>query len=294
MSATLRTALLSIVRRAGVKSFVTTSGLGHRYVCHVGDSLGEAPFYNSNVCRAELELAAAWLAEEKHPCIFDVGANVGFWATHLAQMLARQLPTMFAFEPVPSTFAKLVESITRLQLDDHLHPIAAAVLDEPRPVSLRFTRRDSMLAQIDETTRQPMSGQRAYAAGVTLDGFASALDIAPNLIKIDVEGSEVKVLRGARHLLQGASRPSILFEYNPHTLARLGEAPSSFRELLAGYRLYYVDDFEDLKRPFGDPVECVSHFDWVCNLFAVPSTPQALERWTHALTSAQHKLGLAA
>ena len=53
-------------------------------------------------------ICAAWLRTEEKPIVFDVGANVGFVATQLAQMLNGRSPTIYAFEPVPATFAKLV------------------------------------------------------------------------------------------------------------------------------------------------------------------------------------------
>jgi hypothetical protein len=59
-------------------------------------------------------------------------------ATQLAQMLAARSPTIYAFEPVPTTFAKLVQSVHRLGLNDRVHPIAAAVLDNPRQVCLSY------------------------------------------------------------------------------------------------------------------------------------------------------------
>ena len=43
---------------------------------------------------------------------------MGFFATQLAQMLARQSPEVYAFEPVPTTFVKLVQSVNQLGLND--------------------------------------------------------------------------------------------------------------------------------------------------------------------------------
>ena len=87
MSTRLRQAWLRILSSAGMQRFVATSALGHPFVCHLGDFLGENPFYNRDAFRIELELCAAWLRTEEKPVVFDVGANVGFWSTHLAQCL---------------------------------------------------------------------------------------------------------------------------------------------------------------------------------------------------------------
>ncbi|MCC6167023.1 MAG: FkbM family methyltransferase [Caldilineaceae bacterium] len=61
-------------------------------------------------------------------------------------------------------------------------------------------------------------------------------------IKMDIEGSEVKALRGMYHLLSRDDSPFILYESNGHTLHLFGETPNSLMSLLEqyGYRCYLV------------------------------------------------------
>jgi hypothetical protein len=125
-SASLRFAWLKVLGAAGIRNFVSTSGLGFDFVCHVGD-LSEHPFYHRRAYESELALCAAWLHDENEPVLFDIGANVGFVSTQLAQMLAARSPTIYAFEPVPTTFAKLVQSVHRLGLNDRVHRWAQLV-----------------------------------------------------------------------------------------------------------------------------------------------------------------------
>ena len=288
MSTTLRRAWLGILRRTGCKSFVTKSWLGYRYVCHVGDFLGENPYYNRDAFRGELEVCAAWLRGDDKPVVFDVGANVGFWSTHLAQMIAARSPQIYAFEPVPPTFGKLLESVERLGLASAVHPVAAAVLDAPRSVQLSYSPWDSLFAQVSGTGLNSRVGDRlVFAAGLTLDGFSHSLGIVPTLIKVDVEGSEVDVLRGAQRLLACEDKPALMFEYNPLTLSEAGMGPAALQEQLKGYALYYVDDFERQKRRMGGVVTSLSELSWVCNIFAVPATPKAAARCAAAFSAAR-------
>jgi hypothetical protein len=115
MSAALRMALLRGLRICGVRRITGTSPFGHKFVCHTGD-LAEYPYYHRRACEKELALCSAWLDGSDRPNIFDLGANVGFFATQLAQLLRSQRPRIFAFEPVPYTYAKLRESIEILGL----------------------------------------------------------------------------------------------------------------------------------------------------------------------------------
>src|ERR1700687_467346 len=105
----VRLAWLKTLGAVGVKSFMATSGLGYRYVCHTRD-LANFPFYHPRAYQAELTLCAAWLQEEENPVVCAVGANSGFFSPPLAQMLVHRTSTIYAFEPVPTTFAKLVHS----------------------------------------------------------------------------------------------------------------------------------------------------------------------------------------
>src|ERR1700758_3662588 len=55
----------------------------------------------------------------------------------------------------------------------------------------------------------------AHAAGLTLDGYCKSTGIFPSFLKIDVEGYEVAVLRGAQGMLSRLDRPALVFEYYP-------------------------------------------------------------------------------
>ena len=279
LSGAARLVWLKALGALGVKSFVTTSGLGYDFVCHTGD-LANFPFYDRGAYRAELELCIGWLQGEDGPVVYDIGANDGFISTHLAQMLADHAPSIYAFEPTPTTLAKLVRSIERLGLGDSIYPVAAAVIDNPRPVLISYCERNSLLAQIRPPGSNPGAGEKiAKAEAVTLDGFSASIGTLPKLIKIDAEGSEAAVFRGAQTLLSGPDRPAILFECSPNALAERGESVLTLTGQLHGYALHYVNDYCGQKIPLAAPLENPERIDWVCNLFAVPRTESAARRW---------------
>jgi len=291
----LRMTLLRALGAARIRSFTATSGLGHRFVCHIGD-IAEYPFYFRKAYEKELELCAAWLRRDADPAMCDVGANDGFFSSHIAQMLADRKLQICAVEPVPPTFARLVQSVRRLGLEDRVQPIAAAVVDVSRPVRVNFSQGKSLLSKVDlhEGAGRTTGDETAICAGITLDELCSQVAMTPSLVKIDVEGSEAAVLRGAKKLLSGGNRPAILFEYSPFTLKQSGEKPEALVELLRGNDIYYVDDFVGQKMPFGAPVGQFDKIQWTCNLFAVPTTDAASRQWASALREARQRLGLEA
>lgn len=94
------------------------------------------------------------------------------------------------------------------------------------------------------------------------------------LLKIDVEGYEAHVLRGARMLLHEPTPPVISFELNPSTLRDVRSSIEAVAAELRDYRIFYIDDFEGQKLPFGEPITDLTDLTWTCNLFAVPADVQ--------------------
>jgi FkbM family methyltransferase len=270
MSAAPRFAWLKVLGAFGVENFRTTSGLGYKFICRP-DDLANFPFYHRRAYQIELKLCAAWLQEEDSPVVSDVGANDGFFSTQLAQMLADRAPQIHAFEPAPVTFTKLVQSVQRLGLNDSVHPVPAAVVDVPGPVRISYSEHNSLYAQVSPGGLNPRAGDKLVPVeGTTLDAFYASQGVLPKLVKIDAEGSEVAVLRGAQGLLARPDRPAILFEYNPITLTECGASTHTLVNLLSGYALHYVDDSCGQKIPFGIAIQDATKIDWICNLFAVP------------------------
>jgi FkbM family methyltransferase len=292
VSGAARLAWLKALNVVGITRFVATSGLGYEFVCHTGD-LASFPFYHRRAYQAELELCAAWLDGEDNPVVYDVGANGGFFSTHLAQMLAARTPRVYAFEPVPATFEKLAQAVERLGLNASVLPVPAAVVDNAGPVRISYSERNSLLARISPRGLNPQVGdQLVQAGGITLDEFRSSAGAFPQLVKIDVEGSEPAVLRGARGLLSRPDRPAVMFECNPVALTESGSSVRALLDLLADYTVHYVDDLGGQKIPFGDPVDA-EKIGWTCNLFAVPLTRSAAERWASVLNRSKPRASMA-
>lgn len=276
MSTIVRQMLLKGLRVVGVKSFRTSSGFGYPFLCHLGDFAGEVPFYNRAHSCGELRVMAAWCARQANPVIFDVGANVGFIATQLAQAINGRGCRIIAFEPVYQTFTKLTESVQRLGLESKIWPICCAISDRGGAIcSMASNQRESLFARVQRDTGEVPSGANVtWCSEVTIDSVVQSLGITPMLIKIDVEGWEAHVLRGARTLLQGPTPPVISFELNPFTLRDMGSSVEAVAAELRGYRMFYIDDFEGQKIPFGEAIRDLTALTWTCNVFAAPAEIQ--------------------
>ncbi|MHB8216509.1 MAG: FkbM family methyltransferase [Candidatus Sulfotelmatobacter sp.] len=272
MSTTLRQAILKSLRVLGVRSFKAKSGLGYPFLCHVGDFSGEVPFHNREYSRAEILLMAAWCGRHPDSLVFDVGANVGFVATQLAQASKSANCRILAFEPVYDTFAKLTESVRRLGLEGQVSVVCCAVSDKAGGLcSVAFDNSYSLYAQVKKDMANSQAGHGfTWSSELTLDSIAASIGCRPTLVKIDVEGYEAHVLRGARTLLESPDAPVVCFELNPKTLGEVGSDVESVATALKGYRFFYVDDFEGQRIPHGEEIADLASLTWCCNLFAAP------------------------
>ena len=157
-----------------------------------------------------------WIQEHVHrgDVFYDIGANVG--AFSLIAAVGRGA-TVVAFEPGYATFARLCENI-------QLNACGPAIVPVPLPLSdatglLSFTYRSLEPGQSRHALGEKPGEAAAatpYAQPVcatTLDRAVLDFDLpAPHHLKIDVDGSELRVLKGAKTVLQGPSLRTILIE----------------------------------------------------------------------------------
>jgi FkbM family methyltransferase len=160
----------------------------------------------------------------------DVGANVG-----LTSLLARSRigPTGkgVAFEPNPTAYARLKEHFAMNGVANfELVPRAVADCES---VQWLFVPRDEML--LGTFVPEKAEGTRVEVRTEPADRYVAAFDPAtPTLIKIDVEGYEVQVLRGIQSLL---ARPNVMVvtEIADAKLRRAGHSREELHALLAGF-----------------------------------------------------------
>jgi FkbM family methyltransferase len=164
--------------------------------------------------------------------VCDVGANFGYYSLTLASFL-KQNGRLFAFEPHPATRASLERNIALNQLGDVITVIPKALSDTPGTV--RMAKREdntgaSYICPDGETEVEVTTLDCVYA-----QHGLSRLDF----VKIDVEGFEAHVLRGAHHCLR-TLHPMLLVELMPRQLERTGSTAAEVAALLRdhGYALY--------------------------------------------------------
>jgi FkbM family methyltransferase len=200
---------------------------------------------------------------------FDIGANVGVYSVLLSRLCG---PTgrVWAFEPVPDTYWRLRETLV-LNRCENVVPLATAICDKSGSVKMNLF--DAQFAEWNSlgtpSMRAPdgnpvLPGQSIDVEGQTLDQFCEAEGVERiNFLKVDVEGFEVAVFRGAERLLRDRRVDYLCFEISKEPLKGAGvESRDVFRSLEThGYASYRFDGATGkFQGPVQDTAEAWTNF----------------------------------
>jgi transketolase len=157
------------------------------------------------------EVRALLALVEGAQMVLDIGANAGFISLRLARASSARC-VIHAFEPVPSTNAELCYNIALNQLGGRILPHQLALGAEPGEVKFYVP---AFMGSVAASARPLFASDENREVSVqmsTLDQFATKEAIERiDLIKCDVEGAEIFVLRGGMATLE-RTRPVLMLE----------------------------------------------------------------------------------
>jgi len=139
-----------------------------------------------------LDLIRRWTADNQHACFFDVGANHGQFALVVSRWLDPETKRVFAFEPHPDNCRVLQENLRRAA-SRNVEVVGVALADRIGNMTLHG---ESVTASLQANVAGGQ-GTEHIVQVETMDAFCTRMGCMPDVIKIDVEGFELDVLRGA-------------------------------------------------------------------------------------------------
>ncbi len=189
-------------------------------------------FYRDYDERAEADLVQNLL--QAGEVFWDVGANIGFF-TLLAATVLNHTGEVAAFEPGHQAYRRLERNLSLNPYKNiSLHQVAVSDREGEAVLHLAADLADGRASlyasgpgEADQTLEQPCHT-------VSLDDYGERLGLrSPHFMKIDVEGAEPLVLRGARKILE-RDCPLLLVEMKETALSAGGSSREEIRDFLNG------------------------------------------------------------
>ena len=191
--------------------------------------------------------------------LLDIGALHGIFSLVFAMQNSRR--KALAVDASPVAFARLLYNIKKNDLTN-ITPIECALSDKAGTLAMHYEWEHAVAAGGDP------GGNIIHVPMTTGDELCQRLDFRPDVIKIDVEGHEIKVLKGLSEIIRECS-PMIFLEVHPKRIAEEGDS-SSFMEHffdesgysaqlvsgppfpLSSFRDLHCDERLLLRKPAGD------------------------------------------
>ena len=152
----------------------------------------------------------------------DIGANIGYFSL----LAAKHEPTarIISFEPVSTVFKMLEENISRNDAKN-VEALNAGVGEKKEEREIYLSGEDNIgMSSFQKPGNY--SGKTERVKVITVDEWFKSSGLAKvDLIKLDVEGSELAAVKGMTMTLQNF-KPPVIIEINPDTLLLFGHKPA--------------------------------------------------------------------
>ena len=149
--------------------------------------------------------------------VFDVGANLGEWSLQLlarSDLAKRSVGMLHAFEPVSSTMRILQENLRGINSSWKISPVQQALSNKHGHADIAVIEEGCGINSLIPDAKQPIKRKETVELA-TIDDYCEAHCVAEiALLKIDAEGHDLFVLRGASRLLSQKAINVVQFEYN--------------------------------------------------------------------------------
>lgn len=192
----------------------------------------------THICKLWIILAQVWQPD----MVIDIGANYG----EVGLSCLYEGGKIFLIEPNLAVYNKLRKSALSHPNRKSINVINRAVTDNAtsgRQQTLYVNRNWSGVSTLTRNEDRNWIPQKTRC--ITIDALLESDSVNNLLCKIDVEGAELKVLRGMERTLKKSQSTCILIELNKASLKAQGENPQELIETLQEYgNLYMIGDGE--------------------------------------------------
>ncbi len=157
------------------------------------------------------EFFRKWIKEGD--VIVDIGANIGYYVLQEARLVGNS-GRVYAIEPVAENVELLQKNI-ELNNYSNVETFELAIGPENKvlPIYLTPLRNWNSMLKIKES--ESLIKKKTFVKTVTLDKFLENKPL-PNIVRMDVEGYEVEIIKGMKALLSSGKPLKLFIEIHPH------------------------------------------------------------------------------
>lgn len=234
---------------------------GLRFCCDLSEHMGSQIFFKGSYSGGQLKVLRDLLTPDS--VFVDVGANHGEFTVCAADQVSKG--HVFAFEPVPTIRERLERNVVANGFENvTIHPVG---LSDTQQDDVPIYGEDSDYldgtSHLGLPTLYGIPGRSSPLGNISLSRLDDLLskEQRVDLLKIDVEGAEFCVLKGAEETIK-REKPAIIFESSDLTASAAGYSMNELYFWLEklGYQFEIIGDDGGLK-PFETPVD-------FCNILA--------------------------
>jgi FkbM family methyltransferase len=249
--------IIDVVRARSMFAAMRALGLGHKMFTL---SSGETLRLRTNDRGAVRLVAERWYEPGVRTAIrrllrpgmtvVDVGANIGYYTVQFSSLVGPS-GLVLAFEPQETALSELQFNL-RLNACNNVVVIPVALSDSTGTAPFYFPEPGNEgFGGLRQNSRFTAGRQASVPTALLDDVLEQYRPGGVDLIKIDAEGAELSILRGARGLLSSKQRPLILFEAVAENCAPFGYTPMDLFQMITGfgYRLERLNQEDWLAQP---------------------------------------------
>lgn len=254
-----------------------------KYKASLNDELLIYHFHDSILSRLIYEgfeeTEIAFLRKYLRPSdtFLDVGSNIGLFSLHAAQVIGSQ-GKVYSFEPAPKTYSRLIENVNLNGFGNIINCNNLGLSDKKGILTMNISSKghdawNTFAPQIKEYFDEQISVPVDTLDNFIHDNLIDIKDIA--LIKVDVEGWEYLVFKGASKTLNNAYSPTLLVEFTEENAFSAGTNCYELYDIIVSYGYNWYTYDAKANQLVAEPKRL--HYPYN-NLIAIKDIEQALLR----------------
>lgn len=190
-------------------------------------------FFKNKQDAFEIELLKKYV--RKGDTVLDIGANIGYYATILAQLTGEK-GMVHCFEPDTQNFEHLQKTVKGLS---NVRIANKAV--GPRTETLKIYTSKNL--NVDHRTYKPEEyDQEIEVQAISMDDYLAS-NLKADVIKMDIQGFEMQAIQGMEKVLAYNPEVKLISEFWPYGLKKAGSSVAEYFQYLnnKGFSCYLLE-----------------------------------------------------